>query len=124
MATVPPVGDYALHGLIAGNYVVTPSSPEAVFVLSNRVVNVLHDTIGVDFHSYRSNALVIERIGTGATRSIFAGEAGQTYHVEISTGFQPWMPFSINTAASSGLFEFNDTNTAPASLRVFRVLRP
>jgi hypothetical protein len=124
VATVPPGGDYALRGLTAGNYVVTPSSPEAVFVLSNRVVEIVRDTLGVDFHSYRSNALVIERIGTGITKSIFAGAAGQTYRVEISTNHPSWTPFSTNVVQSSGLFEFYDTNTSIAAPRMFRALRP
>lgn len=122
--SIPTNGNFALHGLNAGSYVVTPASPEAVFVLSNRPLNLIRDTIGVDFHSYRSNALVIERVDTGITRSTYAGEAGQNFHVELSTATGTWTPYSTNVTASSGLFQFNDTNAAMASPRLFRVVKP
>ena len=117
-------GSYGLHGFAAGSYVVTPSCPEAVFVLSNRLVNLGPDVVGVDFQCYHSNALFIERISTGVVRSIFAGEAGQTYRVQLSTDLQDWSAYSTNTAQSSSLFEFYDTNVLPVSPRLFRVVKP
>jgi len=77
VVSAPPSGEYALHGLTADTYVVTPSSPEAVF-----------------------------------------------YHVQTSTNCADLAPYSTKAAQPSGLFEFNDTNTAPISPRMFRVMRP
>jgi hypothetical protein len=110
--------------LPTGSYLVAPSCPEAVFVLSNRLVNLAADIVGVNFHSYRSNALFIERIAAGVAHSLFAGEAGQTYRVLLSTNLTEWLPYSTNTAQSSGLFEFYDTNDLPALPRMFQAARP
>jgi hypothetical protein len=117
-------GQYGFHGFSAGSYLVEPTCPEAVFVLSNRQVSLGPDAVAVDFHSYRSNALTIERVSAGSVHSIFAGEAGQSYCVEISTNLPNWSPYATNTAQSSGLFEFYETNAVPEVPRLFRVARP
>ena len=68
--------------------------------------------------------LFMERIGVGAVRGTFAGEANQTFRVEVSENLASWSPYSTNTTASSGLFEFFDTNSAIAEARTFRVSKP
>jgi hypothetical protein len=95
-----------------------------VFVLSNQLVNVGPDILGVDFHSYRSNALIIERISGPAVHGIFAGEAGQTWRVLISSDLSAWTPWSTNTAGSSGLFEFFDNAPLLQPRRYFQAVRP
>ena len=117
-------GSFALHALSTGSYLVTPSSPDAVFVLSNRLVNLGPDAVGISFHSYRSNALSIEQIAVGAVRAVFASEAGQTFRVDVSQDGSAWSPYSTNTTETSGLFEFWDTNSAVAQPRLFRTLKP
>jgi hypothetical protein len=116
-------GSYAFHGLNAGSYLVTPASSECVFVLSNRLVSVGPDVVAVDFHSYRSNALVLERTTGAAVRGVFAGEAGQTYRLLASPDLAAWTPHSTNTTASSGLFEFLETAPLPPRY-FFQVVRP
>jgi hypothetical protein len=117
-------GNYALHNCLAGHQPGAAKLAGAVFVLSNRLVNVGPDIIGIDFHSYRSNALVMERISSGVVRGLYAGEAGQTYQTYVSTTFPEWTIYSTNTAQSSGLFDFYDTNQVSGTARLFRVLRP
>jgi len=117
-------GEYAFHGVAAGNYLVVPACPEAVFVLSNRLVNLGPDAVAVDFHSYQSNALTTELISAGAVHSIFAGEAGQIYRVKVSTNLANWSLYDTKTAQSSSLFEFYDTNAALEVPRLFRVEKP
>ena len=124
-ATTPdPAGRFAMHGLPAGTHLVVPASADAVFVNSNRLVTIGPDIAGMEFWSYRTNALVLEKAGAGTVRGIFAAAAGQTFHVEVSDNFSSWSPFSTQTTASSGLFEFWDTNSAIASPRLFRVKSP
>ena len=68
--------------------------------------------------------LFIERTGIGTVRGTFAGEANQTFRVEVSENLTSWSPYSTNTTAGSGGFEFFDTNSAIAEARVFRVSKP
>ena len=92
--------------------------------MSNRLVNVGPDAVGVNFYSYRSNALFIQRVTSRVTRSIFAGEAGQTYRVLVSSALEDWSPSSTHKAESSGLFEFYETNAVAGLPRLFQVVRP
>jgi hypothetical protein len=123
-APVGTNGQYALHDLAAGGYTVTPMSSEAVFLLSNRVVNLGPDVVGVDFHSYRSNALTMERVSSGVVRAVFAGETGQTHRVLLSTNLQHWGSYSTNTVQPSGIFDFFETNSASPLSRFFEVVKP
>ena len=122
--SVDGAGSFALHGFTPGSYLVVPSSPEAIFVLSNRLVNLGPDLVDVTFHAYRSNAFLIERVSTGVVRATFAGAASQSYGVEVSRNLSPWLPRSTNTTATSGLFEFYDTNSSLGESRLFRAVKP
>jgi hypothetical protein len=117
-------GQYAMHGLATGSYTVTPLCSEAVFLLSNRVVAVGPDLVGLDFNSYRSNALTMERISSGIVRAVFAGEAGQTHRVLLSTTLPQWESYSTNTVQPSGIFDFFETNSASPLSRFFNVVMP
>jgi hypothetical protein len=117
-------GQYALRGLLTGSYTVTPICSEAVFLLSNQVVNLGPDVVGLDFHSYRSNALTMERVSTGIVRSVFAGEAGQTHRVLFSPDLQQWHPYSTNMVQSSGIFDFFETNHPSPAAGFFQVVKP
>lgn len=119
-----PTGRFAIRGLPSGTYLVVPASAGAVFVNSNRLVTLGPDIAGMEFWSYRTNALVLKKAGAGIVHGTFAAAPGQTFHVEMSDNFSSWSPFSTQTTASSGLFEFWDTNSVLASVRVFRVTKP
>jgi hypothetical protein len=124
-AQVDAFGKYALHGLAAGAHVLKPELALAVFVPKNAEVNVVADTVGIDFTSYRTNAIVISRTGPGSVRAIFAGEIGVTYEMQSSDGLPPdWSPYgTIITADSEGLIEWSDTNSTTGPGRFFRVRR-
>jgi hypothetical protein len=118
-------GAYALHGLTGGSYAVTPIASDAVFVMSNRVVTVGPDIVGLNFYSWRSNALTIERMDGPRLRSVFAGHAGDTWRVSQAADLSGnWMPYSTNTVESSGLFELILTNEPMTHLRLFRTEKP
>jgi len=117
-------GNFALYGLPAGSHLVIPASSDAVFVQSNRLVNIPTASGPIQFHSYRSNALFIEQIATGAVRGGFASAAGQTFRVDVSDDVSSWSPYSTNTTDAGGLFHFFDTNSASAEARAFRVAKP
>lgn len=124
-ATAPDqTGRFALHGLPPGTHLVVPASADAVFAASNRLVTLGPDIVGMEFWSYRTNALVLQRTGAGTVHGVFAAASGQTFQVDVSDNFSSWSPFSTQTTASSGLFEFWDTNSAMASPRLFRVTKP
>ncbi|HEU0011336.1 MAG TPA: choice-of-anchor Q domain-containing protein, partial [Verrucomicrobiae bacterium] len=121
--SVPPDGQFVLHGFAAGTHLLSISSPECVFVPRTRSVTVGPDVVDVSFLSYRSNALVIERLSAGVVRCVFAGEDGATYHVLSATNLPGLTPYSTKQAQSNGLFEFME-GTAGASRRFFQVVRP
>jgi hypothetical protein len=120
---VPPGGQFAVHGLSAGTHLLSISSPECVFIPKTRSVTVGPDVVDVSFLSYRSNALVLERISANTVRGTFAGEAGVTYHVLSSTELSGFLPYSTNQAQADGLFQFME-DTAGAPKRFFQVVRP
>jgi len=92
-------GSYRLHGFPAGTVMVIPTASDAVFVLSNQLVNVRPDVVGVNFNAYQSNAFVIERLSDGMLRPTFAGAAGETWRVFTSSNLSAWLPYSTNAVA-------------------------
>ncbi len=122
--TADSSGVYALPVASAGNYVVAPQAASIIFVPSNRVVSITADLPGVDFKSYLSNALVIERITGRAIRGVFAGEPGASYRVLSTTNLLSWTPWSTNTVETSGLSEFLAPGVPPNPPRFFQAVRP
>jgi hypothetical protein len=116
-------GRFSISNSTSGNFLITPTSPEIVFVPSNQLVSVLADTINVNFHSYRSNALVLEKVTGQAIRGVFAGEALRTYDVLTSTNLPIWTALSTNVAETSGLFEFLSPSTPVSGVRFYQVIR-
>jgi hypothetical protein len=121
--SVQPSGQFFLHGLAAGTHLLSISSPECVFVPRTRSVTVGPDVVDVSFLSYRSNALVIERLSASAVRCVFAGEDGATYRVLSGMELSGFTPYSTNQAQSNGIFEFMEGTTG-APERFFQVVRP
>lgn len=105
---VDGTGLYAIHGLTPDTYTVTPSAPDAVFVLSNRVHTVGPDVVTADFQSYRSNAWTVVGVSNSTLALVFAGATGQTYHALASTNLIHWVPFATNVMPASGILEFNE----------------
>jgi hypothetical protein len=66
----------------------------------------------------------MEHISSGIVRAVFAGEAGQTHRVLLSTNLQQWDSYSTNTVQSSGLFDFLETNSASPLSRFFETVQP
>ena len=64
-------------------------------------MNLGPDAVGMDFRSYRSNALFIERVGIGMARIVFASEAGQTFRVDVSHDASVWSPYSTNSTEAT-----------------------
>lgn len=120
--SVPPGGAFAIHGLPAGTHVLSIASPECVFVPVTRTVTLGPDVVDVTFHSYRSNALVMELVGAGQVRATYAGAAFQTSRVLVSSNLLHWVERSTHTTDSRGLFEFVEPTTEPR--RFHRVVRP
>jgi hypothetical protein len=121
--SVPPSGQFAFHGLAAGTHLLSISSPDCVFVPRTRFVTVGPDIVDVNFLSYQSNALVIERLSADTVRCVFAGEDGATYHVLSATNLPGLTPYSTNQAQANGLIEFTE-GTAVSPIRFFQVVRP
>jgi hypothetical protein len=99
---------------------VTPAAPDAVFVPRHQMVSLGPDLAGVNFHSYRSNALSIERLSGQTLRSVFAGAAGDTWRILVCTKLPTWLPYATNTVEASGLFEFFYDSTPATPVRFFR----
>ena len=123
-ATVRPDGTYGLPGLPTGASVVAPQCADAIFVPSNRVVNMPPDATGMDFYSYRSNALMISQSSNAALQILFAGQPGGTYRLLASSNLQTWSPCVTNTLTSDGLCQFVETNQVNSITRIFRMVRP
>lgn len=117
-------GIYNLSGFPMGTYVVKPAASDAVFILSNQVVNLGPDIVNVNFHSYRSNALTIEPVSSQTFRSVFAGGAGETWRVLGSSNLLEWAPVLTNTVPASGIFEFIETNNPSNPSRFFQTIEP
>jgi hypothetical protein len=118
-----PGGQFAIHGLATGTHLLSVSSPECVFVPRTLSLTVGPDIVDVSFQSYRSNALVIERLSADTVRCVFAGEDGATYHVLSATNLPGLTPYSTNQAQANGLIEFTE-GTAVSPIRFFQVVRP
>jgi len=123
-APVQPDGTYSLPGLPVGASVIAPQCADAIFVPGNRVVNMPPDATGVDFYSYRSNALMISHSSNNALQILFAGQPGGTYRVLVSSNLPVWFPFATNTLTSDGLLQFVETNQPGYVERFFRTVRP
>jgi hypothetical protein len=123
-APVQPDGTYSLPGLPGGASVVAPKCADAIFVPSNRVVNMPPDATGVDFYSYRSNALMILPVSNNTMQVLFAGQPSGTYRVLMSSNLSIWFPFATNTLTSDGLLQFVETNQPGYVERFFRTVRP
>lgn len=123
-ASVDGAGIYALHRLVPGNHTLKPNSTNAVFLPKTRIVNVIADTLDVDFHSYRYNALLIERLGAGHVRNTFAREPFASYSLEVSTALSNWTYHGAITTDADGLVSWTETNSPAPSGRFFRVRRP
>jgi hypothetical protein len=104
--------------------VIAPQCADAIFVPGNRVVNMPPDATGVDFYSYRSNALMISHSSNNALQILFAGQPGGTYRVLVSSNLPVWFPFATNTLTSDGLLQFVETNQPGYVERFFRTVRP
>ena len=87
-------------------------------------MNVIADTLEVDFHSYRTNALVIERQGAGQVRNTFAGEPFAAYAVEVSTSLSNWTYHGAITTDVEGLVTWTETNSPAPAGHYFRARRP
>jgi hypothetical protein len=120
--TVNAAGFYALTGLPPGTYTMTPSAPDAVFVLSNQVHTLGPDVLNADFHSYRSNGWSVVRATNNALDFVLAGATGQTWRVFVSTNLNNWVASSTNIIPSSGILEFNEATDQPQ--RFFKAVQP
>lgn len=121
--SLPPDGRIAFHGLAAGTHLLSLSSPDCVFAPRTRSVTVGPDVVDANFHSYRTNALFIERLSAGTVRCVYAGESGVTYRVLSGTDLLALTPSSTNQAQAEGLVEFTDSTVGKAA-RFFQVVRP
>jgi hypothetical protein len=99
---VDPAGFFAFNGFSPGAYTVTPSVQDAVFVLSNQVLNVGPDIVNADFRPYRSNAWTVVGVSNSVVHLVLAGAAGQTYQAFDSTNLIEWSPFTNGMMPSSG----------------------
>ena len=123
-AVADAAGEYALHGFAPGTHALYPASSNCVFLPKIRMVNIVADTLGIDFHSYRTNALVIERQGAGHVRNTFAGEPFAAYSVEVSTALSNWTYHGAITTDVEGLATWTETNAPAPAVRFFRARRP
>ena len=87
-------------------------------------MNVVADTLDIDFYSYRTNALIIQRMDAGHLRNTFAGEALANYSVEASTVLSNWTYHGAISTDVEGLASWTETNSPAPSGRFFRVRRP
>jgi hypothetical protein len=117
-------GSYRIYGLPPGAVTVAPAAANAVFVLSNQLINLGPDVAGINFHSYQSNAFAIERLSDSAVHFVFAGAVGESWRISSSSNLSEWMPYSTNAVQASGLFEFLDSNSPPSPGRFFQGQRP
>jgi hypothetical protein len=125
MAQVDRYGQYSLQGLNAATHTLRPASPLAVFVPKSRDVAVLADTVGIDFASYRSNAVMVTRLPLNTIQGLYAGEAGVTYNVQRSPGLPPaWGSYLSLTADAEGLIRWTEPVQTPNPIQLFRVERP
>jgi hypothetical protein len=117
-------GDYELHGLPAGSYIVEPIDPNTVLSPESRAVNTGPDAVSIDFKAYRVNHLAIEPVTNGLMRLVFAGTNGQSFRAEISTNLTQWTDFSTGIIGANRLSEIYDTNGPPWPSHFFRIQSP
>jgi len=120
----PTTGRYVLWNFDAGSHRVTPHASEAVFEPDGQLVNVSADVVGVNFHAWRSNALSIEHLNGPVFRNVFAGAAGDTWNLMLSTNLLGWQLDSTHTVQPSGLFEFPITNAPGMPPTFFKTEKP
>lgn len=120
-ATTDQSGAYSISGLWPGTHDVVPSAPNILAVPHERTIELTANTSGVDFRSYRWNALVIESHTQDILQITYAGTPGQMHEVQKTSTFEQWSPVLTNTTDSNGLFTF--PYSATASREFFRTRR-
>jgi len=97
-------GSYAIVSLMEGTYDVVASGPTVVTVPARQTVNLYADAIGVDFKSYRRNALLVESLCQDMLQITYAGAPSEMHEVQRTLGFEQWLPVLTNTTGTNGLF--------------------
>jgi hypothetical protein len=116
-------GSYAIHGLGATTYVVTPNTANYLFIPANQLVTMGPDKVGVDFKSYTWQALTLEEITNGSMHLIFALSNAPTFRVFASADLQQWSVISTNSVGTSNYSSFFiPTGNEPAQF--FRAIIP
>ncbi len=101
-----------------GNYDVTPEGSNVVCLPNQRPVILDSDLLGVNFKSYRLNALTVEAREPNGLYLIYAGEAGQTHAILADGDLSEWQPISTNMVGTDRVFHYHHTN-APGVPRLF-----
>jgi hypothetical protein len=113
-ATVDSTGFFAMNGFPPGTYTATPAAEDAVFVLSNRVLNVGPDIVYADFTSYRSNACTLLALSNNMVHLVVAGAGGRPYHAFDSTNLTQWSIFTNSLMPPSGVEQWDVPASQPA----------
>jgi len=122
-STVDFSGRYVLMNLAPSRYMVVARALDAVCVPSNtRLADVGPDAVGVDFHSYRSNAFTMERLTGSQIRTVFAGHAGDVWETWESTNCLDWTLHSSHPVEPQGVFVI--TNAPESGARFFKARKP
>jgi len=100
-------GVYSLAPLTAGEYAVTPTSADFLFVPNDRLVTVGPDQLGVNFKAYRWNALSLDEATSNQLKLVYAGTNGHTIRLLASSNLIDWVTVSTNTVGASNLLEFH-----------------
>jgi hypothetical protein len=78
----------------------------------------------VNFYSYRSNAVTLERnVSPGTNRVVVAGEAGRTYRLFGTSALPAWIPLKTNLMPDSGIFDYFEAELSAGS-RLFKFESP
>jgi sugar lactone lactonase YvrE len=101
-------GPFTIHGLAAGNYMVTPTLTNYLFVPATQSVTLGPDVIGLQFKGYQLNALSPEPPTNGSARFVLAGQAGDTWQIQRSTNLSSWQTIGPVTIPTNGVLEFID----------------
>jgi hypothetical protein len=116
-------GSYAIHGLSASTYVVTPNTANYFFLPVNQMITVGPDQVGVDFNSYNWQTLILEEITNSSAHLIFCVSNAPTFRVFASVDLQQWSPISTNSVGTSNYSSlFIPIGNEPAQF--FRAISP
>lgn len=110
-------GVYSLEPLAAGDYAVTPSASDYLFVPDSRLMTLGPDQLGIDFKAYHWNALSLDGISNNVMQLMYAGTNGRTVRLLTSSNLLDWSAVSTNAIGSSNLLEFR----VPLSLETPRL---